>query len=128
VLQPVGQRGAAAHAAREVVADVQHRARLLVDAEHRVERRDPVRLRGRHLQPLADVVHAALADPPGGALQRVQRRQQQRPVLTRIARDAEVGRRAFATLPAARRRPEHGVHGAPLLVGRRGRHQVQLHA
>ena len=71
----------ASDATCEVVTDVHHILRALLDAEHRIERGDPVRLRGRNGQSLADVVQPAFADPAHPGLERVQGGEQEVPLL-----------------------------------------------
>ncbi len=74
-------------------------------AEHRVEGRDAVGLGGRHLQALARVVEAALADPSDARLQRVEHGRSSVRWSSGRARDAEVAR------GAARRRPSRSRAG-----------------
>ena len=121
----------AADAACEVVADVDHRPRPRFDAEHGVERRDPVRLGRRHGQALADVGQAALADPPDAGLQGVERREQEVALVPgRTAPASEpplVARRAFPADPTGVRRAEELVDGRALLIAGSRRHHVQVH-
>ena len=65
--------------ARNVVADVHDAGRPRLEREHRVKRRDAVRLSRRHLQLGADVIERALADKPRARLGGMQRRQQKIP-------------------------------------------------
>ena len=63
--------------AREVGADVKDVRGPLLEREQRVEARDAVRIRGRHLEPARRVAERALADPADAALCGAKRRQQQ---------------------------------------------------
>ena len=72
-------------------------------AKQRVERRDAVRVRGRHGQPAADLVQPARADPADPLLQRPERRQQQMP--PRARRVTARGRVAGGPGRGARRPP-----------------------
>ena len=120
-------------AAGDVLADVDDPRGPGLDGEHRVERRDAVRVGRRQRQPAAELVEAAGADPADPLLQRPERRQQQMP-----PRAGRRGRR-LAVLPSgpssrappsqpSRAGAEHAVEGRTLGRGRLGAgNQVQVH-
>lgn len=132
-LDPGAQLRRARRRAREVRTHVQHGRGARLHREHRVEGRDPVRLRRRHGQPAAQVVERALADPADPVVDGVQPRQQQVAAFARLpaaARPPEVGGRhliARGALPRGLRRTEQPVDRRPLLVRRLAVTEVQIH-
>ena len=127
----LGAQGIAAQPACQVVAHVDDGLRSRLHAEHRVERGHAVRLGRRDGQALADVVQAALADPSGAGLQRVQGGEQQvalvasrAPAAREPGLDATV---ADTTDPARLGRTEERIDGGPLLLGGSGGRQVEIH-
>ena len=85
----------------------------------------------RDVEPLADVVQRARADPADVLLHRQQGRQQQVALGPRgvpADREAAVDAGADATLPARRRRAEHVVDRGALGLGGLGVEQVEVHS
>ena len=127
----LGAERVPADPAREVVTDVDDRLRTRFHAEHRVERGDAVGLGRGNGEPLTDVGESALADPPDPGLKRVEGGEQQVPLLPGGAaapREPPLGAGlARPSDPARLRRAEQVVDGGALLVGRRRRHQMQIH-
>ena len=89
-LETRAQAGGALRAAGNVVADMHHAPRPRRRREHRVERRDAPRLGRRHAEPRANVLKSTFGDESDAGLQRLKRREQQVPPLTRGAA-AELG-------------------------------------
>ena len=108
-----------------------HARRARRRRQQRVERRNAPRVRRRNVQTRAHVVEARLADPADARLQRLQRRQEQVPLLARLApagrgmRVASISARS--AVPRRAGRSEQRIHRGTLVVGRRGVPQVQVH-
>ena len=120
----------AVHSAGDVVAHVYDGRWALLGREHRVEGSHAIGLRGRHLQPAADVVETALTNPANPGLQGVQRRQQHRAAvagLAAAARNVPVYVAARPAFPAALADSQHAVDRRALVVGGRCRQEMQVH-
>ena len=130
-LELLAEGEAADSPAREVVAHVDHVGGPLLDAEHRVERRHAVGLGRRDGEALAHVVQPSAADPADARLERVQGRQQEVPLLARLATgadDAEIGCAPLGGAhPAGLRRSEQPVDRSTLGLRGGGVHQMKVH-
>ncbi len=104
--------------AGEVGADVQHLGGTLLEGEQRVEARDPVRVGGRHVEPLRRVAERALADPADAALRGPQRGQEQVAPVAVAAGDPPVAGLGYA---------DDRVDRRPLGLRRLGERQAQIH-
>ena len=116
VCSSASHNAAAPDHARDVVADVHHRGRPRRQREqsHKSSRRRTLRPAGT-VEPLADIVERALADPADAVRDRVQRRQQQRSLASaaqwRQRRQRRHPRRTRRGPPGRShaRRPSHAV-------------------
>jgi hypothetical protein len=106
-------RGQAGDHARDVVADVHDARCARLRGEERVERRDPVCLGRRYLEPFAGVVERARADPADAIVDRVQHGQQQVASLVSLSRAGRV--------------IDRGVDRSALQLRGRRRRKVQVH-
>jgi hypothetical protein len=103
--------------AGEVGADVDDPGRPLRQGEQAVEGGDAVRVGRRHLESAGDLVDRTPADPPGGVMDGMERRQQQVPPLAE----------GTVAPPAGRGRPEEVVKGGLLGPARRQSREPQIH-
>src|SRR6185312_4373754 len=130
-LESLQYRSSAARAAADVIAHVEHALGPRRRGQQRIERRHAPGVGRGHVEPRADVVERAFADPADARLHGLQRGEQLVPAgAGRVSAERHVCialRHALAAVPPGRGRTKSCVDRLAFLVGRSDVEQFQVH-